>query len=74
MPAAILQRHNLADEAGRPKEEIPVSIFGGPDDEKALGQLQELGLDRTVFFVPSADAHTVLPLLDKYSGNISQFA
>ncbi len=74
MPAAIQQLHNLADEAGRPKEEIPVSIFGGPDDEKALGQLQELGLDRTVFFVPSAAADTVLPLLDKYSGYISQFA
>ena len=74
MPAAIQQLHNLADEAGRPKEEIPVSIFGGPDDEKALGQLQELGLERTVFFVPSADADTVLPLLDKYSGYISQFA
>ena len=74
MPAAIQQLHNLADEAGRPKEEIPVSIFGGPDDEKALGQLQELGLDRTVFFVPSADADTVLPLLDKYQGFISKFA
>ena len=73
MPAAIQQLHNLADEAGRPKEEIPVSIFGGPDDEKALGQLQELGLDRTVFFVPSADADTVLPLLDKYQGFISKF-
>lgn len=74
MPAAIQQLHNLADEAGRPKEEIPVSIFGGPDDEKALGQLQELGLDRTVFSVPSADADTVLPLLDKYQGFISKFA
>ncbi len=74
MPAAIQQLHNLADEAGRPKEEIPVSIFGGPDDEKALGQLQELGLDRTVFFVPSAAADTVLPLLDKYQGFISKFA
>jgi alkanesulfonate monooxygenase SsuD/methylene tetrahydromethanopterin reductase-like flavin-dependent oxidoreductase (luciferase family) len=74
MPVAIQQRHNLANEAGRPKEESPVSILGGSDDEKALGQPKELGVDRTVFFVPSADTDKVLPLLDKYSGYISQLA
>ena len=57
-----------------PKEEIPVSIFDGPEDDKALGQFQEMGIDRVVFFVLPAGADTLLPLLDKYQGYISQFA
>lgn len=74
MPGAIKQLHELADQAGRSRTEVPVSIFGGPDDEQALGQLQQIGIDRTVFFLPSATSDTVLPLLDKYQNYIGQFA
>ncbi len=74
LPAAIQDLHQRADQAGRPKEEIPISIFGAQDDEAELQKLQELGIDRGVFVIPSKDRDEVLPLLDTYAGFISKVA
>jgi len=74
LPAAIQDLHQRADQAGRPKEEIPVSIFGAQDDEAELQKLQELGIDRGVFVIPSKERDEVLPLLDTYAGFISKVA
>lgn len=74
LPAAIQDLHQRADQAGRPKEEIPISIFGAQNDEAELQKLQELGIDRGVFVIPSKDRDEVLPLLDTYAGVISKVA
>ena len=74
LPAAIQDLHQRADQAGRPKEEIPISIFGAQDDEAELQKLQELGIDRGVFVIPSKERDEVLPLLDTYAGFISKVA
>jgi len=74
LPAAIRELHALAEQAGRPKHELPVSIFGAPGEESTLRQYQEMGLERAVFFAPSAGKDTVLPLLDKYATLIPKFA
>lgn len=52
--------------AGR-SGEPDFSIFGvGPDEARAR-VLVEMGFNRLIFALPSADADTVLPLLDRYA-------
>lgn len=51
-------------EAGRAGDP-DFSIFGvGPDPER-VSQLAEMGFNRVIFGLPSADADTVMPLLDR---------
>ncbi|MDJ0790063.1 MAG: LLM class F420-dependent oxidoreductase [Myxococcota bacterium] len=57
----------LAEEAGRDPSEIEISSFGAPTEEAGLEHMAEAGVARAVFFVPSADRDTVLPLLDRYA-------
>jgi probable F420-dependent oxidoreductase len=52
--------------AGR-EGEPGFSIFGVGPDEQRVEQLLALGFDRVIFALPSADADTVLPLLDRYA-------
>ena len=56
-----------AEKAGRDPSAVTVSIFGVPPDEGKLAGLRDAGVARVVFFVPSAIADTVLPLLDGYA-------
>jgi probable F420-dependent oxidoreductase len=74
MQAAMTELRALAEQAGRKKEDLPVSLFGVPPKESVLQQHQEMGLERVVFFVPSADKDTVLPKLDQYAALIPKFA
>lgn len=44
-----------------------LTIFGlGPDRDR-IAALSEMGFNRVVFALPSADADTVLPLMDRYA-------
>jgi len=56
-----------AEKAGRDPGAVTVSIFGVAPDEAKLAALRDAGVARVVFFVPSAIAGTVLPLLDGYA-------
>ena len=56
-----------AEKAGRDPASVTVSIFGVPPDAVKLAALRDAGVARAVFFVPSAIADTVLPLLDGYA-------
>ena len=56
-----------AEKAGRDPGAVTVSIFGVAPDEAKLAALRDAGVTRVVFFVPSAIADTVLPLLDGYA-------
>jgi len=55
------------EKAGRDPEACTVSIFGVAPDEAKLSALRDAGVARVCFFVPSAVADTVLPLLDGYA-------
>jgi probable F420-dependent oxidoreductase len=55
------------EKAGRNPGACTVSIFGVPPDEAKLAALRDAGVARVCFFVPSAVADTVLPLLDGYA-------
>jgi probable F420-dependent oxidoreductase len=56
-----------AEKAGRDPAAVTVSIFGVPPAADKLAGLRDAGVTRAVFFVPSAIADTVLPLLDGYA-------
>jgi probable F420-dependent oxidoreductase len=74
LPATIRELHGLAQQAGRRPQDVPVSIFGVAADESPLRQYQEMGIERAVFFLPSAGRDKVLPLLDQYATLIPKFA
>jgi probable F420-dependent oxidoreductase len=56
-----------AEKAGRKPQDLSISMFMASDQEAVLRQYQELGIERTVFGVPSEGRDKVLPLLDRYA-------
>ncbi len=58
----------LAEESGRDPDTVRVSVFGARPDPGILGHYAELGVDRTILFLPPASRDKVLPVLDKLSG------
>ena len=55
------------DEAGR--DYIPVTIFGTSPDPADMERLEQAGVDRVLFTLPSEDREKTLPLLDKLAGS-----
>jgi hypothetical protein len=64
----------LTEQAGRPRRDISVSIFGVAGEEVTLRQYQELRVERAVLGLPSEGRERVLPLLDQYAALIPKFA
>ena len=62
---AMLRRQG--DEAGRGY--IPVTIFGTSADPADVESLEQAGVDRVLFNLPSEDREKTLPLLDKLAGS-----
>jgi probable F420-dependent oxidoreductase len=52
-----------AEDAGR--EQIPVTLYGGSKKPDALERYAEIGIERVVFWLPSADRDEVEPLVDE---------
>ena len=67
LPEKISDLRRRAGEAGRDPKSISVSIFGARPDREAVEKLEEAGVDRAIFPLPSAERETVLPLLDRYA-------
>ena len=57
----------MAEQAKRDPKELPISIFGAPEDPVALARYQEAGVVRVVAVLPSAKADVVLPILDRWA-------
>lgn len=64
---AMLRRQ--AEEAGRDPASINITTFRGPDESQpepdAIRRLEEAGVDRVIFGLPSAERDTVLPIIDQ---------
>ena len=64
---AMLRRQ--AEEAGRDPASINITTFRGPDwsqpEPDAIRRLEEAGVDRVIFGLPSAKRDTVLPIIDQ---------
>ena len=66
--AALLPRfRQMAAEAGRDPEAVPVTVYGVGPDPDALRRYADAGAARVVLSVPSAGEDEVLPLLDRYA-------
>ena len=61
--AAIRAAWSAAGRQGAPD----FSIFGVGDDQRRVAELVDLGFNRIIFGLPSADADVVMPLLDRYA-------
>ncbi|HJQ82935.1 MAG TPA: LLM class F420-dependent oxidoreductase [Candidatus Binatia bacterium] len=65
LEAGMTSLRRIATEKGRDPRSISVSVYGAAMDREALDRLRALGVERAIFALPSADAATVLPLLDR---------
>jgi len=74
LPAVVRDLRARAAKAGRRPDDISISLLGVPEEEAMLHQYRELGVERAIFFVPSAGKDTVLPLLDRYAALIPKVA
>src|SRR5438874_1728263 len=74
LEAGMAELSWLAREKGRDPRSISVSVYGVPMDAAGLARLRDLGVERAIFALPSAEADTLLPLLDRADGLARQLA
>jgi probable F420-dependent oxidoreductase len=65
IPTDVVALRRLATEKGRDPRSISVSVYGAAMEADTLARLAEAGVDRAIFWLPSAGADAVLPLLDR---------
>jgi probable F420-dependent oxidoreductase len=66
------QFRQMAGEAGRDPDKLPVTVFGAGEDRDRLARWRDRGVARIVVMLPSDKADTVLPILDRWAGLIRQ--
>ena len=64
----------MAQEAGRDPQSLPVTFGGAPEDPELLRRYQDLGVARVTVRLPAAKADDILPVLDRWARLIRQFA
>lgn len=64
-PDQLQALHQACDEHGRKREEIEVTVFMAPTEADQIKQLQQLGVDRLLFAIPSVGADELNPILDQ---------
>jgi len=74
LAAGLEDLRRIAREKGRDPASISVSVYGARMDADALARLRELGVERAIFALPSADADAVLRLLDRGAALVSRVA
>ena len=52
---------------------VPVTVYGGRADPRALEEYQSAGVTRCVFRLPSAGADVVLPLIEQAADVVQRF-
>ena len=61
----------MASEAGRDPDTIPITVYGITDDLDLLKLYRDAGTERVMFELPSAKSNDLFPLLDRYAKLIS---
>ena len=59
-------------EAGRSLADVPITMFGAPQDADQLKRWRDIGVSRVVAGCPPEPADKTLPLLDKWAGIMRQ--
>jgi len=60
---ALLKRQ--AEEGGRDPDSLNITSFGIRPDPELISRLQEAGVDRVIFTLPSQEKEEVTPLIDE---------
>lgn len=63
----IVSLRQRTKEAGRDPASVSVTVWGVKPERDAISEMEEAGVDRVLFSLPSADRETLLPLLDEYA-------
>jgi probable F420-dependent oxidoreductase len=72
-PEEYLPRYwKMAEEAGRDRKSVPVTIGGAPEDLDQLKRFRDLGVSRAVVTLLAEGADQILPVLDRWAGLIRQ--
>jgi probable F420-dependent oxidoreductase len=61
------QFREMAQAAGRRPDEVPVTVFGVPQDLERLQRYRDRDVARVVVSLPSAAAAEILPILDRWA-------
>ena len=64
LPEKIQTLKRRAEDIGRDPDSINITIFGARPDSETLARMEEYGVDRVLFSLPSEKADTVTPILD----------
>ena len=67
LPEKIALLRRQAEEAGRDPAAISISTFGTRADPDLLQRMEEAGVDRVIFSLPSEEKDTLLPIIDEYA-------
>jgi alkanesulfonate monooxygenase SsuD/methylene tetrahydromethanopterin reductase-like flavin-dependent oxidoreductase (luciferase family) len=59
----IPEFHRLCEESGRGR--LPVTVYGSRRTQEGVEEYRELGVDRLVFWMPSAPYDEVMPVLEE---------
>ncbi len=65
LSASMQLLHRELEQAGRDPKTFPTTVLFAPHDRKKLDELEELGVDRAVFAMPSMDLDQAKKLLDR---------
>ena len=57
----------MVAEAGRSPDALPITLFGGAEDDDLLKQYRDMGVARVVTTLPPEPAEKTLPVLDRWA-------
>ncbi len=74
LPALVDEFYKMAAEAGRSREELPLTSFGVSLEGDSIAKSAEVGIDRVVISLPSEAADKTLPVLDRIAEAAAKYA
>ena len=72
--SVIPEFYRMAEEAGRKREELPISNFGVKVGDDSIAKSADAGVERVVISLPSEPRDMILPMLDKIAAEAGKYA
>ncbi len=71
---ALEQFRQMARDAGRDPQTLPITMFNPDEDADQLARWRDMGIARAVVMLPSEASDKILPVLDRWAGLIRRTA
>lgn len=72
--AALQQFRQMAKDAGRDPQSLPMTLFNPPEDADELARWRDMGIARAVVMLLSEPSDKILPILDRWAALIRRTA